>query len=297
MPWRGISNLLALLIAVGIVIGVAIIVNGIVSDILVKQKPEGGDVVLTGFVWWWEYLPGEDSYVIHVKGNIVNLGTERINVTGAYAVINNIEYALRFRKIENLKPNSVSELVGSVKASVLDTNALTVVVEWCSAKGCSKSVSNAQLSAWVDVINRNIYGVIMVTVPADSDGSTTTTITLTQTETVTTTTTVPITTTTITSTQTVTTTYTTTMTQAVTTTTTVIQTKPSWPVTWTACYDISDNIYVSGALLEPVSNKESIPYVVKYLECGLLGCRVLAVKPFEWVSKSSFESKYYLLDP
>ena len=119
---RGISNLLALLTAVCITIGVAIAVSGIVGDILMKLRPKGEDVVLTGFVWWWEYLPSEDDYVIHVKGNIVNLGTERINVTGAYAVINNIEYRLRFKRIENLKPNSVSELVGSVKAQVPDTS-------------------------------------------------------------------------------------------------------------------------------------------------------------------------------
>ena len=128
--------------------------------------------------------------------------------------------------------------------------------------------------------------------PSGSVYSTTATVTLTQIEIITTT--VPTTTTTVT--QTVTATYTTTMTQTqtVTTTATVIQTKPSWPVVWTACYDISDNIYVLGALSEPVSNKDSISYVVKYLECGLLSCWVLAIKPFEWVSKSSFESKYYL---
>ena len=294
MLWRGISNLLALLVIVGIIIGVAIATSGIVADILVSQRPKGTDLVLTDFMWWWEYLSDGGSYVIHIKGTVVNVGFDPVNITGVYTVINDKEYAIRYYKIETLKPNRVAEIIGSVKAPLPKSNVLTIVVEWCSVKGCSKSVDNARLSAWAYIINRNNYEVITVTVPADSSEPTTT-ITITQTETVTTT--VPSTISTTTITQTITSTITETQTQTITTTTTVIQTKPSWPVVWTACYDISDNIYVPGVLLEPVSNKESIPYVVKYLECGLLGCRVLAVKPFEWVSKSSFESKYYLPDP
>ena len=242
-------------------------------------------------------MEDKNEYVIHVKGSAVNLGTNKINITGVYIVVNGVEYAVRYYRIESLKPNHVAEIIGSVRAPLPDSTALTVVVEWCNIRECSKSIANARLSAWADIINKNAYEVITVTVPSGSDGSTTTTVTLTQTETVTTTTTVPMTTTTIT--QTVTTTYTTTMTQTVTTTTTttVIQTKPSWPVSWWACYDISDNIYVRGTLLKPISEKESIPYVVKFYECGIFGCTLLAVKPFEWTSNSVFETKYYLPNP
>jgi len=294
MPWRGISNLLALLIAVGIVIGVTIVVSGIVSDILVKQKPKGADLVLTGFMWWWEYVEDKNEYVIHVKGSAVNLGTNKINITGVYVVVNGVEYAVRYHRIESLKPNHVAEIIGSVKAPLPDSTALTVVVEWCNIRECSKSIANAQLSNWVDIINKNAYEVITVTMPADSSEPATT-ITITQTETVTTT--VPSTISTTTITRTITSTITETQTQTITTTTTVIQTKPSWPVVWTACYDIADYIYVSGSLLRPISEKESIPYVVKFYECSVFGCSLLAVKPFEWVSKSSFEAKYYLPDP
>jgi len=55
---RGISQLLALLIVVGIIIGVAIVSSGILSSILIRQRPEGGDLISTGFSWWEESESG-----------------------------------------------------------------------------------------------------------------------------------------------------------------------------------------------------------------------------------------------
>jgi len=187
MPWRGVSNLLVLLVVVGIVVAVAIATSGIVANILMSQRPKVSDLVLTGFMWWWKFLPGKDEYVIHIKGSAVNLGTSRINITSVYVVINGVEYAVRYHRIEGLKPNHVAELIGSVRAPLPDSTALTVVVEWCNIRECSKSIANAQLNNWVDIINKNAYEVITVTVSSGSDGSTTTTVSLTQTETVTTT--------------------------------------------------------------------------------------------------------------
>ncbi len=293
MPWRGISNLLALLIVLTIVIGIAIVASDIVSNILMKMEPKGTDLVPVGFVWWWGEKE-DDSLVIYVRGVVHNIGKETINITDMRLSYGGKEYHLDFKKFR-LKPNKFSEVHARAIISKLPEHSpVTVFIKWCTAKKCSISFVSAQVSD-IDYLVREEYYTITIPVPVDGEPTSTVTITLTETVTAT----VPMTTTTITSTQTVTTTYTTTMTQTqtVTTTTTVVQNKPTWPVVWTACYDISDNIYVSGALLEPVSNKESIPYVVKYLECGLLGCRILAVKPFEWVSKSSFESKYYLPDP
>jgi len=152
----------------------------------------------------------KNEYVIHVKGSAVNLGTNKINITGVYIVVNGVEYAVRYHRIESLKPNHVAEIIGSVKAPLPDSTALTVVVEWCNIRECSKSIANARLSAWVDIINRNAYEVVTVTVPSDSS-ELTTTMTITHTETVTTT--VPSTISTTTVTQTITSTITTTQTK------------------------------------------------------------------------------------
>ena len=288
---KGISNLLALLIVIVIIIGVAVASSGIISQFLMMQRPKGSELVLTGFVWWWEQV-GIDEYVIHIKGDAVNVGAEPVNITGVNVIINNIEYNLRYYEVNNLKPNHVAEIIASGKAPLPSSNILTIVVDWCSIRECSKSVVNAELSSIAYVINKDVYDVVTVTVPS-------TPMTVTETVTQTVTSPVPIATTTVTITETQATTTTVTSTQTVTQTTTVTTTvtKGTWPVSWWACYDISDNIYVRGTLLKPVDEKESIPYVVKFLECGLLGCRELAVKPFEWTSNSSFEAKYYLPNP
>jgi len=47
---RGISNLLALLVVIGIVVAVAMATGGIVANILVSQRPKGADLLLTGFM-------------------------------------------------------------------------------------------------------------------------------------------------------------------------------------------------------------------------------------------------------
>jgi len=90
----------------------------------------------------------KNEYVIHVKGSVVNLGTDKINITSVYVVVNGVEYVVRYHKVEDLKPNHVvAEVIGSVRAPLPGSTALTVVVEWCNMRECSKSIANARLSS------------------------------------------------------------------------------------------------------------------------------------------------------
>lgn len=120
---KGISSLLALLIVITIVIGVAIVASGIISDFLVKQRPKGGDLVLASFAWWYEWVGG-DEYVIHVEGSATNIGSECINITRVAAVVNNVEYDLRFYEVNNPKPNSIAEIIASGRAPLPNSNIL-----------------------------------------------------------------------------------------------------------------------------------------------------------------------------
>ena len=216
---KGISNLLGLLMVAVITIAIFLAVSGVVGGFLARQTPKGSDLVLMGFVWWWEF--GEDGKtIIDIKGNAVDVGSEAVNITGVYVVIGGTKYGVEYFGPRVVRPNNVAEIVGCVHAPVPRTSLLTVEVEWCSAKICSMSVTDARVSSLAYVINKDVYAVTTVTLTS----TVTPPLTTTTTETVTTTVTMPATTTTITmtttATQTVTATTTATATATVTSTTT-----------------------------------------------------------------------------
>lgn len=74
---RAVSQLLALLIVVSVVIGLAIVGSGILSSILLRQTPKGGCLILAGFEWWWEEREG-DGFVIYVRGIVSNVGVDEM---------------------------------------------------------------------------------------------------------------------------------------------------------------------------------------------------------------------------
>jgi len=291
---RGISNLLALLIIVTIVIGVAIAVSGIGAKILMVMAPKGSDLVLSGFTWL--YRPINNGLIVHVRGVVTNVGTDSMNITRAYLIVDNKEYPLEFRRIENLEPNDVSEFNGkTIIKEFPETNLLTIIVEYCTPRECTESITNARLDSMAFVINKNIFGAT-ATVTVPQTVTTTVVQTVTQTETVT----QPATTTTTTTqTTTATITMTTTATATVTTTTTATITKPAWPVEFESCYGVDDYVYVWGSLDKKVNkDAEYIPYVLRVYDCTVLGCNLVGTVPFEWgspfnpSSSSSIQAKY-----
>ncbi len=292
---KGVSNLLALLIVVAIVIGVAIASSGIISSILVKMKPKGGDIVLTGFTWSWDEAEDRDSFIIYVKGVAVNVGKETVNVTDVWLSYGGREYYLSFKKLR-LRPNGYYELYARGYVDELpESSPITVFVRYCSIRKCSVSFTRAQIQD-TNYLIREEYYVVTVTQPVPVGGSSAT---VTITETVTSTATPTVTSTTIT--QTVTSTSTVTFTQTVTTTTTATTTvtKPAWPVEFSSCYGIDDYIYVWGSLDKKVNkDAEYIPYVLRVYDCTVIGCNLIGVVPFEWgspfnpSSSSSIQAKY-----
>jgi hypothetical protein len=76
---KGISNLLALLIIITIVVGVTVAGSGIIGNFLVNQRPEGEDLVLSGVTWFWEE-DKDNGYVIYARGFVNNIGSDRINI-------------------------------------------------------------------------------------------------------------------------------------------------------------------------------------------------------------------------
>ena len=67
---KGVSNLLGLLMVAVITIAIFLAVSGIVGGFLARLKPKGSDLVLAGFVWWWENKEG-GGHVLDIRGNWV----------------------------------------------------------------------------------------------------------------------------------------------------------------------------------------------------------------------------------
>lgn len=288
---RAASQLLALLISEAIVVGLAVAGSGILSNILLRQSPRGGSLVLAGFEWWWEEREG-NGFVIYVRGVVSNIGVDEVNITGVWVAINGVNYNLRFTANANLKSNEWTEVFANGKIVSLPNNSrLTVFVRYCTISKCSVSFVGANIKSSRYLVREVYY---TITLPGYTTVTRTRTYTVTYTYTVTSN--VGETSTVIsTLTETVTSAATATQTNTVTVTTTVITTatatKPAWPVKFEACYDVNNNINVYGVLQKPV-RKEPIPYIVKYLRCNVFGCDVLAVKVFEWKTDRTFYSRY-----
>ncbi len=279
---REISNLLALLIVVTIVIGVAIAVSGIGAKILMVMTPKGNDVVLSGFTWkWFERVDG--TFTIYVRGIATNIGRMPVNITDVWLAYGGREYHLMFKKLK-LEPSEYSEVSGKVVVDELPkASPITVFVKWCSPSKCDVSFTGARVESNIYLL-REIYYTETITTTIPSPG-TTTTVTITQ----------PATTTTITATQTITqiVTATATVTATTTTTATITKTKPAWNIVWESCYGIDNYVYVWGILDKKVNRDAELPpYVLKVYKCGLFGCTFVGATPFGWYGDKSIKAKY-----
>jgi len=287
---RGISDFIAMLIVVGIVIGGALVANYIVSNLLTMQRPSGSDVVGRLF-WLWEKV-NSSSYVIYVHGPVSNVGNEIVNITAIEISYGGKKYAAEFANMK-LHPLEWNELFAKSFVDVLPpTSTVSVLIYYCTPSRCSTSVISANVRS-AEYLSS--YEVITVTVPvATITQIVTTTVprSTTVTQTVTTTQTVARTTTqTVTQTQTVTTTTTTTA------TTTYTVTRPAWPIRFVACYTKDQFVVVNGWVDSPLQNVSYIPYVVKYFKCGLLSCDLVAIEGFIWFGPTVFVSNFGLISP
>jgi len=287
---KGISEFIALLIVVGIVIGAAIVGSGIISNILMKQSPKGGDVVGRLF-WLWEKL--DNGYVLYIHGPLTNVGSEVVNITRIEVSYGGKKYNANFTKM-TLHPGEYNEILARTTVDTLPpTSSISVIVYYCMQSGCSVSVIPASVRSTEHLSS---YEVVTVTVPIPITTETTTVVrsiatTVTQTITATVTTT-RTTATTVTTTRTVTSTTTAT----VTATSTV--TKPAWLIDFSACYDVYSYIVVVGTLDKSVNkDAEYIPYIAKYFKCNVFGCSEVAVRPFSWTSAKDIISSYGPIDP
>jgi len=290
---KGISEFIALLIVVGIVIGAAIVGSGIISNILMKQSPKGADVVGRLF-WLWEKTQ-DGKYIIYIHGPISNVGSEVVNITRIEVSYGGKKYNANFTKM-TLRPGEYNEILARTTVdSFPPTSTITVIVYYCTPSSCSTSVipavvrSTEYLTSY-EVVTVMIPVTVTRTITSTISGSATVT-TVTQTSTVTTTRTVTSTTT---QTAIITTTATTTVTTAYTSTIT----KPAWLIDFSACYSVYNNIVVVGILDKSVNkDAEYIPYIVKYFKCNVFGCSEVAIKPFSWSSTKDIISSYGPIDP
>jgi len=293
---KGISEFIALLIIVGIVIGAAIVGSGIISNILMKQSPKGADVVGRLF-WLWEKL--DNGYVLYIHGPLTNVGSEVVNITRIEVSYGGKKYNANFTKM-TLRPGDYNEILARTTVDTLPpTTSISVIVHYCMQSGCSASVipASVRLTEYL-----SSYEVVTVTIPVTTTVTRTTTTTISGSATVTTVTMSVPTTVTTTRTVTSTTTQTATVTTAMITTTTVTSistvTKPAWLIDFSACYSVYNNIVVVGILDKSVNkDAEYIPYVAKYFKCNVFGCSEVAVKPFAWTSAKDIISSYGPIDP
>jgi len=302
---KGISQFIALLIVIGIVIGGALVASYIVGGLITAQKPKGSD--LAGKLFWlWEKAQS-GGYIIYVHGPVCNVGSDIVNVTAVEISYAGNKYPAEFTPMELHLSECNEILAKAVVGSLPPTSTITAIIHFCTSTGCTASTvpavvrSTEYLSSYEVVtvtMPVTVTQTITATVPAGATVTQTQTATVTRTATVTVTaaitqTATVTTTTTATRTTTVTTTATTTATMTTTTTMTTTITKPAWIVWFTACYTVDNYIIVTGTLDKPVSSDaEYIPYAVKYFRCDLFICREIGIKPFTWWSAYRIGSSY-----
>ncbi len=276
---KGLNQIIALLIILAIVVFVATLESGYISDLLVSQSPKGSVLVPFGFRW---YSTGKKSML--VDGLVMNMGTYSVNITHVYVYVNGVKYSVDLEGNNIIiKPGDKTELVGWVVVNKLpSTSDVLVEIMYCYINTCNTVATYARIPS-------SGYLLPTMTITYTAPGST---ITITSTETHTYTTTISGTETiTYTTTQTVTRTQTITTTQTTTTTTTI--TKPAWPIQFSACYGADDYVYVEGTLNKPVNkNAEIIPYIVKIYTCSIVACKLKAVVPFNWTNNKTIEASW-----
>lgn len=148
---------------------VAVAASRIVSQFIMKQKPSGNDLVLTGFVWLWEECG--DKYCVYTWGVATNIGSKTLKVTRVYASINGKEYILKCDRI-SLEPDEYTQLFARGKVDELPpTSTLPVFVEWYTIDKCSTLIAYAKLRG-----SEYLFRTITMTVPvySRSSGATTT---------------------------------------------------------------------------------------------------------------------------
>ena len=152
---RGISGLLLLLLVVGLAIAVVAVGLGIVGGI-VSFDPSGAALGFEGFVYRYD----GGSLIVH--GAVHNLGSETVRIVAVNATysarVNGscVSTTVRMSFVPNpltLAPNEVRELVASAKnVPAPCTNVVTLVVRYCSPRGCYESVATAGLGSYLELI-------------------------------------------------------------------------------------------------------------------------------------------------
>jgi flagellin-like protein len=119
---RGISELLGLLIVVAIVVGAAFVATRVVSENISGAAPKGGIVRVSHGVWW------TDGYTLFVKGYIVNLGRDRVNVLSMKIWFENKTIELNMAPF-GLRPGEGGEALGYINLTEFRpaTSTLTII--------------------------------------------------------------------------------------------------------------------------------------------------------------------------
>jgi len=138
---RCISNALAVIMLIGIVVVCTVIAGIIGSNLLQQQIPRGASV--SKAVWYATTV--SQGYVYIFDLTILNSGTEKVSITSISATIGGNKHTIA-QNAGTIKPNGWIQVVGSVNANVVPTNTdILVEVIFCSESGfCSSVVAPAK---------------------------------------------------------------------------------------------------------------------------------------------------------
>ncbi|MEM1695164.1 MAG: hypothetical protein QXQ90_01050 [Desulfurococcaceae archaeon] len=135
---RCISNALAVIMLIGIVVVCTVIAGIIGSNLLQQQIPRGASVSVSKAVWYATTV--SQGYVYIFDLTILNSGTEKVSITNITATIGGNKYTI-VQNAGTIKPNGWIQVVGSVNANVVPTNTdILVEVSFCSESGFCGSV-------------------------------------------------------------------------------------------------------------------------------------------------------------
>ncbi|MEM1694286.1 MAG: hypothetical protein QXH21_08225 [Ignisphaera sp.] len=140
---RCISNVLVVLILVGIVM-VCTMVAGIISSAIMQQQvPRGSSVSVSRALWY--SATASQGYVYIFELTILNTGTEKANITNVTVTIGGSRYIVA-ENVGVVGPNKWIQVVGSVNAEVSPVyTIIPIEISFCSESGiCGKVVASAR---------------------------------------------------------------------------------------------------------------------------------------------------------
>ncbi|MEM4584658.1 MAG: hypothetical protein QW611_06745 [Ignisphaera sp.] len=136
---RSVSNILAIIMMIGIAVMCTLVTGIISSNILHQQAPKGVSITIPRAVWHRVIVSQGYVYIFDLM--IHNSGTEKIDISNVSVIIGGNRYIIT-QNVGTVKPNNWIHVTGSVNTNTVLTNTdILVEVSFCSESGFCNSVS------------------------------------------------------------------------------------------------------------------------------------------------------------